>query len=197
MPEPYNKGKLNKMRTVCIIPARGGSKRLPRKNIYTIWGKPMIYWSIQAALKSKYINDVYVTSEDDEILKISEGLGAKITQRPLKLADDFTFKQFAVTHALESINKPYDLVVSLQANSPEVNSQDIDAAIDKLLKHDRNEIFTVDNNLMQHGAFRIWRYKYAFQKALSARSGVYIANYTDVHTIEDVKNLEKKREKRT
>ena len=52
------------MKVVAIIPARGGSKRLPRKNIYPIWGKPMLYWSVLAAKQSKYIDEVWVTTED-------------------------------------------------------------------------------------------------------------------------------------
>jgi|TARA_Y100000310_G_C20599690_1_gene772354 CMP-N-acetylneuraminic acid synthetase len=179
------------MKTVAIIPARGGSKRLPRKNIYNIWGQPMIYWSIKAAKESRYIDDVYVTSEDSEILKISKKFKAKTIKRPLELANDITFKQFAITHALRQLKSSYDIVVSLQANSPEVNSNDIDAAITKFIKYDRNELFTVDNNLIQHGAFRIWKYEYVFQEALSTKSGVYIANYIDVHTIEDIKKLER------
>ena len=83
----------------------------------------------------------------------------------------------------------------MQANSPEVKASDIDRAIKKLIKHDRDEIFTVDINLIQHGAFRVWKYDYAFQKALSTRSGVCIADYVDVHTIKDVEHLEKKHAK--
>ena len=93
------------MNVVAIIPARGGSTRLPRKNIRNVWGKPMIYWSIKAAKKSKYINDIYVTSDDDEILNISKKFGANTIKRPKDLSDNFTYKQFAITHALDSIKK--------------------------------------------------------------------------------------------
>ncbi len=180
------------MNVVAIIPARGGSTRLLRKNIRDVWGKPMIYWSIKAAQKSKYINDIYVTSDDDEILNISEGFGANTIKRPKDLSDNFTYKQFAITHALDSIKRKYDIVVSLQANSPQIKHSDIDASIEKLIKYNVNEVFTVDQNLVQHGAFRIWKYKYAFEKALSFGSSVYIANYVDVHTEDDLISLESK-----
>ena len=83
------------------------------------------------------------------------------------MADNTTLKQHAIVHALQFIENTYDLVVSLQSNSPELKTKDIDFAIDKLLKYDRNEIITVDKNLVQHGAFRVWKYDYAFTNALS------------------------------
>ena len=64
-----------------IIPARGGSQRLPRKNIYPIWGKPMIFWSIQACQFSLYIDKCYVSTEDVEIAEIAASFGANIHER--------------------------------------------------------------------------------------------------------------------
>ena len=69
------------MKITAIIPARGGSKRLPRKNIFPIWGKPLLSWSIQAAQKSKLITDVWVTTEDKEIASIAARSGASIHKR--------------------------------------------------------------------------------------------------------------------
>jgi CMP-N-acetylneuraminic acid synthetase len=181
------------MKTVAIIPARGGSTRLLRKNIRHIWGKPMIYWVIKAAQRSKYITDIYVTSEDQEILDLAKNFGAKTIVRPNKLADNTTLKQHAIVHALQSIENTYDLVVSLQSNSPELKTKDVDSAIDKLLKHDRNEIITVDKNLVQHGAFRVWKYDYAFTNALSYKTACYQTNYVDIHNEEDLKFTEENR----
>ena len=59
--------------TICIIPARGGSKRLPRKNLLDLCGKPLIAWSIEAGIKSKYLDAIVLSSDDSEILKIGEG----------------------------------------------------------------------------------------------------------------------------
>tara|TARA_Y100000310_G_scaffold213595_2_gene214538 strand:+ start:1653 stop:2207 length:555 start_codon:yes stop_codon:yes gene_type:complete len=181
------------MKTVAIIPARGGSKRLFKKNIQKIWGQPMIYWPIQACLKCSQIDDVFVSSDDDEILKISANSGAKTIKRSLELAGDRALKQLAVIDALDQINKKYDLVVSAQANSPELKSRDLASAIDKLIKYDRNEIISIDKELVQHGAFRVWRYEYAFTKALSYRTACYLTNYKDIHTQEDLDYTEKNR----
>ena len=179
------------MNIIAIIPARGGSKRLIKKNIQLIWGKPMIYWSIKACLNCSEINDVFVTSDDEEILNVSAQYGANIIKRDPKLANDSALKQLAIIDALEQIPKKYDLVVSAQANSPELKSRDLSNAIDKLIKYDRNEIISVDNNLVQHGSFRIWKYEYAFTKALSYKTACYIANYTDIHTQKDLDYTEK------
>mgnify|MGYP003648679421 CR=1 FL=1 len=181
------------MSAVAIIPARGGSKRLFKKNIQKIWGKPMIYWSIQACLACPRIDDVFVSSDDDEILEIAMDSGAKKIKRDAKLADDQTLKQLAIIDALNQIEKKYDLVVSAQANSPELKSKDLSNAIEKLIKYDRNEIISIDERLVQHGAFRIWRYKYAFTKALSYKTACYLTNYKDIHTEEDLKYTEKNR----
>lgn len=74
--------------TVCIIPARGGSKRIPKKNIRLLHGKPLIAYTIKAAINAGYFKDVFVSSDDREILAIAENLGAKTDQRPEKLSGD-------------------------------------------------------------------------------------------------------------
>ena len=90
---------------VAVIPARGGSKRLPKKNIHPIWGKPMLSWSILAAKKSKYIHDIFVSSDDDNILKIAQEYNAKVIKRPKRLSDDITYKMEAIKHAVTEIEK--------------------------------------------------------------------------------------------
>lgn len=182
-------------RVVAVIPARGGSKRLKDKNIYPIWGKPMLSWGISACKKSKYIDIVFVSSESEEILRVAKEYGAQALLRPQELAEDHVFKMHAVAHAVKSIvdspqlEKP-DIVVCLQANSPQIKISDIDAAIEKLLEYNRQEIFSVDKNLNQNAAFRILTLDAVFQKDLSTNCGVYIAECEDVHTREDVERLE-------
>ena len=94
---------------VAVIPARGGSKRLHRKNIYPVWEFPMIFWSIDACKKSRYIDSVYVSSEDNEILKIAESFGAKKIYRPVELSGDFVYKQEVIVHATTQIMKSKSL----------------------------------------------------------------------------------------
>ena len=176
-----------------IIPARGGSKRLTRKNIYPVCGKPMIYWAIMASKNSKYIDKCFVSSEDGEILRIAKEVGANILTRPAHLSEDHVYKQEAIidaTNQVISSNLNPDIVISLQANSPQINSDDLDDAIEKFIKFDRNELLSVDKNLIQNAAFRIMKKDYVFQKTLSTKCGVFVTDYLDVHTLEDVIKVE-------
>lgn len=173
-----------------VIPARGGSKRLPRKNVQLLWGKPLIYWAIQACQRSSYISECYVSTEDDEIASLAGQFGAGVIRRPAELADDFVFKQDVIVHATQSFVRQPDIVVSLQANSPQVRAADLDAAIVKLIDTKRSEIFSVDEDLLQNAAFRVMKYEYVFQRSLSTYCGVIVTRYVDVHTMDDLAFLE-------
>ena len=116
---------------LAIIPARGGSKRLPRKNILDLNGKPLIAYSIKAGLKSKYIDKVMVTSDDAEILSISKYYGANTIQRPIELANDTATTFDAIKHTIDNC-ETYDYIVLLQATSPLRNEKHIDEAIELL-----------------------------------------------------------------
>jgi CMP-N-acetylneuraminic acid synthetase len=176
-------------RVYAVIPARGGSKRLPRKNIHEVWGQPMLSWAIRACQASAYISECFVSTEDDEIAAVAEKFGATVIWRPAELATDMVFKQDVIVHAAESFAEKPDIVVSLQANSPEICASDLDAAIAKLIEFDRSEIFSVDANLLQNAAFRIMKYEYVFQKSISTRSGAYVTQYVDVHSPADIEEL--------
>jgi CMP-N-acetylneuraminic acid synthetase len=184
------------MKISAIIPARGGSKRLKKKNIYPIWGQPMIFWAIEACQESKYDINVWVSTEDLEVAAIAKHFGAKIAIRDKKLADDKTYKQVAIRDAARTIEQeqgPQDIYVSLQANSPSIKAYHLDLGIEIFLKHERDEIFSVDENLMQNAAFRIFRGDYVFQEDLSTNCGVVVCPMHDVHTLEDIKFLEGER----
>lgn len=127
---------------IAIIPARGGSKGLPGKNIKDLCGKPLIVWTIEAALKSSYIDTVLVTSDDDNILKISEAAGAKIIKRPSNLATDESPSMDAILHALEH-RKKYDIVILLQPTSPLRNNQHIDEALELFISKESNSVISV------------------------------------------------------
>ena len=180
---------------IAIIPARGNSKRLKEKNIYKVWNKPMIFWSINAAKKSKYIKNIYVSSENDKILKIAKNLKVKTIIRPEILSDDKVFKMDVIAHATKYIERKYgkpDIVVSIQANSPEISVKDIDGAIKHMIKYDRHEVVSVDNNGNQNAAIRTMLYNTVFQRTLSTKVGFYKTNITDIHTMSDIKKLKKK-----
>lgn len=116
---------------LAIIPARGGSKRLPRKNVMNLEGKPLIAWTIIAGLKSKYIDKVIVSSDDTEILKIAEKYGSNILKRPSEFASDTATSFDAVFHALTNI-EICNYTVLLQPTSPLRTSIHIDKAIELL-----------------------------------------------------------------
>jgi CMP-N-acetylneuraminic acid synthetase len=128
---------------LAIIPARGGSKRLPRKNILNLGGKPLIGWSIEAALGSRYIDKIVVTSDDDNILKIAEQYHVKIIKRPPKLASDTALTYDVVKHTIETIQKKYDYIVLLQPTSPLRNNLHIDDAIESLFNKNADAIVSV------------------------------------------------------
>ena len=122
---------------LAIIPARGASKRLPRKNILDLSGKPLVAWTIEAALGSKYIDRVVVSTDDQEIANIAKKYGADIPFiRPSELATDQTTSVDVVLHLLnqlEKIEDKYDYVILLQPTSPLRTAKNIEEAI-KLLR---------------------------------------------------------------
>lgn len=127
---------------LAIIPARGGSKRLPRKNVLDLCSKPLIAWSIEAGLKSKYIDKVIVSSDDDEILDISGNFGAETIKRPDKLASDTATTFDTIKHAVDSLEK-FDYIVLLQPTSPLRNEKHIDEAIELLENKQADAIVSV------------------------------------------------------
>ena len=116
------------METLGIIPARGGSKGIPRKNIKLLNGKPMIQYTIEAAQKSK-LDRFVVSTEDPEIKEISESLGAEVIDRPPELARDEVQTALVVLDVLNKI-LDYDRVVLLQPTSPLRNEVHINEALD-------------------------------------------------------------------
>lgn len=116
------------MRVLALIPARGGSKRLPRKNIRELCGKPLIAWTIETANQSKLITETWVSTEDMEIAQISKDWGAKVLHRPSDLARDDTSTIDVVNHAI-GILPQFDYVCLLQPTSPLRTVEDVDECI--------------------------------------------------------------------
>ena len=125
-----------------IIPARGRSKRLPRKNLLDLNGKPLVAWSIEAGLNSKYIDKVVVTSDDADILNIAKYYGVLSINRPIELSSDTATTFDAVEHAIENI-KYYDYIVLLQPTSPLRTEWHIDKAIEFLINKEADAIVSV------------------------------------------------------
>ena len=120
-------------RIIGIIPARGGSKSLPRKNLQDLLGVPLIAFSIQSALESKFLDCVYVSSDDPEILDISKSFGAQIIQRPKEISGDLSRDNELLEHAIESHFLNLDassLIAFLRPSHPLRNPQTIDRAVE-------------------------------------------------------------------
>ena len=126
-----------KNRIITIIPARGGSKGLPRKNIRLLAGKPLIAWTIEQAKNSKYIDNIVVSTEDEEIAENSKKYGAEVPfLRPKELARDDTPTIDVIMHAInwfEERGEYFDIVVLLEPTSPLRDIEDIDKCVEILI----------------------------------------------------------------
>jgi len=134
-----------KTKIIAIIPARGGSKRIPRKNIKLLCGKPLIYYTIREALKSKHISKTIVSTENEEVAKTSNEYSAEVIKRPIELAKDETPTIDVIFHVLRAQAENFEpgLIVLLQPTSPLRNAQDIDNAIELFLKNDCESVVSV------------------------------------------------------
>jgi len=135
----------NNKKILAIIPARGGSKRLPNKNILPMGSKPLIAWSIEAANRSKYIDDVIVSTDSQDIYDVAQKYGAHTPFiRPSELAQDDTRSIDVVIHALEFFkDSEYDYVILLQPTSPLRETSDIDGAIEYCFEKEADSIIGV------------------------------------------------------
>jgi CMP-N,N'-diacetyllegionaminic acid synthase len=125
---------LDSRRVLGIIPARGGSKTMPRKNLREVRGKPLIAWAIEQGQKSAYIDRLILSSEDEEIIRVARVHGGDVPfRRPAELAQDSTPGIDPVLHALREI-PGYDYVVLLQPTSPLRTAQDIDGCIEMCVR---------------------------------------------------------------
>lgn len=127
-------GKMIQGKSVlAIIPARGGSKGVTRKNVQTLGGKPLIAWTIEAAKKSRYLDRTVLSSDDEEIISAAREWGCEVPfLRPASLAQDTTPGIDPILHALEIIPE-YDLVMMLQPTSPLRLPEDIDGCLELLI----------------------------------------------------------------
>lgn len=127
-----------------LITARGGSKGVPRKNVRMVGGKPLIAWTIDAALKSKTIDHLILSSDDEEIISVAREWGCEVPfVRPDELASDTAGNVDVVRHALQQEGEGYDYVVLLQPTSPLRTSEDIDATVELCHARDTPTCVTV------------------------------------------------------
>lgn len=131
---------------IAVIPARGGSKRIPRKNIKSFCGKPMIAWSIEAAKNSDLFDHIIVSTDDDEIAKVARKWGAEVPfMRPAELADDYVNTGAVVQHAVEWAIKnlgPIEFVCTIYATAPFITPVDLVNGLSLLVESGSQIAFT-------------------------------------------------------
>lgn len=145
---------------LAIIPARGGSKSVPRKNVLTVGGKPLIGWTIEHALESSLISRVIVSTDDDEIASVAKEYGAEVPfMRPKELALDNSLDIEFHQHALEwlNLNENYrpEAVANLRPTSPGRNPKTIDAAIKRFFEHPNADSLR-SVHLAEQSPFKMW-----------------------------------------
>ena len=132
---------------ICIIPARGGSKRIPRKNVKTFNGKPIIAYSIEAAIESNCFDKVIVSTDDSEISKVAKGFGAEVPFiRPAEISNDFAATNPVIIHAvnwIENQGEIIDSICCLYATAPFIQSKTISNAYLQLIDSGANYCFSV------------------------------------------------------
>ncbi|MCG7536353.1 acylneuraminate cytidylyltransferase family protein [Pseudoalteromonas sp. OOF1S-7] len=132
--------------SIALITARGGSKGLPRKNVYPLNGIPLIGWTIKAALDSHQFSGVYVSTDDNEIAEVSREYGAQVIVRPGDLASDTAGSEPVIAHAisvLEETGLDFDTMVLLQPTSPLRTSSHIKSAIETYKKENASLVLSV------------------------------------------------------
>ena len=132
---------------LCVIPARGGSKRIPKKNIRLFCGKPIIVWSIEAALNSQCFDKVIVSTDSEEIALLSKKFGADVPfLRPHNLSDDYTATTPVINHAIQYMNKKYgeiEFTCCIYATAPFVEPKFIKEGLRKIIETKANFAFSV------------------------------------------------------
>jgi N-acylneuraminate cytidylyltransferase len=167
---------------LAIIPARGGSQRVPHKNIRDFAGKPMLAWSIEAALESGLFARVVVSTDDDAIAQAAERCGAEVPfRRPATLADHHTPLQAVMTHALQALGDTPALppfACLLMATAPFVRAQDLQRGFEQLERSDAAYAFAVTD------------YAYPVQRALRLDAAGRIEMLQPEHRLTRSQDLE-------
>ncbi|MFP4453940.1 MAG: pseudaminic acid cytidylyltransferase [Desulfobacterales bacterium] len=170
------------MKNVAIIPARGGSKRIPRKNIKNFHGKPMMAWPIEAAQKSELFDRIIVSTDDEEIAQVARDYGAEIPfMRPKELADDYTGTNAVVKHALEWLRKNdyfAQYACCIYATAPFLQAKCLEIGFDILKEGDCTFAFSVTS------------YSFPVQRSIRIRQDGYVEPIFPEHIPKRSQDLE-------
>ena len=135
---------LKTKKILALITARGGSKGIPYKNIKPLGGKPLIQWTIEAALASKYIDKLVLSSDDAAIIKVASDAGCSVPfVRPQELATDTSTSMEVILHALENVGGDFDCLLLLQPTSPFRTVEHIDAMIEFAINQNADMVISI------------------------------------------------------
>jgi len=141
---------------VAVIPARGGSKGIPRKNLLDTCGIPLLAWSILQAKEAELIDSIWVSSDSQEILSVAKEYGANVINRPADLSGDEASSESAWLHGLDQLDsygKEVELVVGMQATSPVREPVDLDRGIEKVRREGLDSLLSV----VEAREYFLWR----------------------------------------
>ena len=135
------------MKNICLIPARGGSKRIPKKNIKNFHGKPLIAWSIECAISSNLFEDVYISTDDEEIAEIASNYGAKIPfKRPKEISNDTTLDADVRNHFISWLKKSNikaDFLCYLYPTAPFISHETLNGCLNIIVNSNYDCVFTI------------------------------------------------------
>lgn len=185
------------MNVVAIIPAKGFSSRLYEKNIYPLFNKPLICWTIDAALQSKFINEIFISTESNKVISVVndhylDDVRINIIKRPERLCENNVGKQQVIEHAVNEIEKniTVNTICILQANSPQIKTNKIDEAIEKVVNGKALQCCSINKDtLFTDGAIRVARRHCLNDKGLGMYLSIVLTDYIDIHDIEDIEQV--------
>jgi CMP-N,N'-diacetyllegionaminic acid synthase len=169
------KGRIGEV--LALIPARGGSKSVPRKNIFPLMGKPMIAWAIEHAQACEHITRVIVTTDDEEIAQVARSYGAEVPfMRPVELAQDLSvdieFHRHAVEWLKQNENYVPDMVINLRPTPPSRQPAIIDKAIETFAAHPEVDALR-SVHLAEQSPFKMWTIdEHGFMRPVAPLPGV-------------------------
>ncbi len=177
---------------VAVIPAKSGSLRLKNKNIKTLNKKPMLYWSIKYAKKSKILDKIYVSTNSKKISDLAKKYNISVIKRSIKLCGETPIIE-VYKHALKKIKKPVKIIVGLQPDHPD-RTQNIDKVINKFTKNKADLLYSVDKKNIKNGAYYILS-KRVLSGAYVKKKIKIIENCTNIHFVKDLERAEKRLKK--
>lgn len=135
---------------LCVIPARGGSKRIPRKNIKNFAGKPMIAWSIEQSIKCKCFDEIWVSTDDVEIADVAKNFGATVPfTRPPNLSDDYATTLDVMSHAIKHFELEHGFLPTyaccIYATAPFIDCQDLQTGLEIIKQDEADYVFAATN----------------------------------------------------